>query len=189
MNSTQNNLKLSTKKEVSHYKRISDSLRQELIEMVFLKDYLLKDAAEFLSINYSTAKTILRIFRTERRLKKKRKTNAKAQQEFVEIKEEYARKRKLVVKHVNHFSLQNDAKNRNDCSSKTTSDKSNMPNIGISDFGVYVNIFNKFKNFNNNIQQEYDKLISNEMNINVLLFLIEENAFALNPQGYNNVDN
>jgi hypothetical protein len=36
-----------------------------------LKDYLLKDAASILGINYSTAKTILRIFRLEKRIEKK----------------------------------------------------------------------------------------------------------------------
>lgn len=38
---------------------------------VYLKDYLLKDAAKILDINYSTAKTILRIFRLEKRVEKK----------------------------------------------------------------------------------------------------------------------
>jgi hypothetical protein len=38
---------------------------------VYLKDYLLKDAAKMLGINYSTAKTILRIFRLEKRVEKK----------------------------------------------------------------------------------------------------------------------
>jgi hypothetical protein len=36
-----------------------------------LKNYLLKDAANLLNINYSTAKTILRIFRIEKRIEKK----------------------------------------------------------------------------------------------------------------------
>jgi len=36
-----------------------------------LKDFLLKDAASLLNVNYSTAKTILRIFRLEKRISKK----------------------------------------------------------------------------------------------------------------------
>lgn len=36
-----------------------------------MKEYLLKDAAKALNINYSTAKTILRIFRLEKRVEKK----------------------------------------------------------------------------------------------------------------------
>lgn len=36
-----------------------------------MKDFLLKDAAKILNINYSTAKTILRIFRLEKRISKK----------------------------------------------------------------------------------------------------------------------
>jgi hypothetical protein len=48
---------------------------------VYLKDYLLKDASKILGINYSTAKTILRIFRIERRIDKKNMV------EDVELKE------------------------------------------------------------------------------------------------------
>jgi hypothetical protein len=44
-----------------------------------LKDYLLKDAAKILGINYSTAKTILRVFRIEKRIKKK---NAEREKEI-----------------------------------------------------------------------------------------------------------
>jgi hypothetical protein len=36
-----------------------------------MNDFLLKDAAKILNINYSTAKTILRIFRIEKRIEKK----------------------------------------------------------------------------------------------------------------------
>ncbi len=38
---------------------------------MYLDEFLLKDAAKSLSINYSTAKTILRIFRIEKRFEKK----------------------------------------------------------------------------------------------------------------------
>jgi hypothetical protein len=47
-----------------------------------LKDYLLKDAAKILGINYSTAKTILRIFRIEKRIEKK---NADEERQLKEI--------------------------------------------------------------------------------------------------------
>jgi hypothetical protein len=55
----------------SKYNKVSNEARQKLVEMVYLQDYLLKDAAKILKINYSTAKTILRIFRKEKRLNKK----------------------------------------------------------------------------------------------------------------------
>jgi hypothetical protein len=45
-----------------------------------LKDYLLKDAASILGINYSTAKTILRIFRLEKRIEKKNSDEVKDNQ-------------------------------------------------------------------------------------------------------------
>jgi hypothetical protein len=47
-----------------------------------LKDCLLKDAAKSLGINYSTAKTILRIFRIEKRIEKK---NADEERELKDI--------------------------------------------------------------------------------------------------------
>jgi len=47
-------------------------LGKKLIEMVYLQDYLLKDASRILGVNYSTAKTILRIFRIEKRVEKKK---------------------------------------------------------------------------------------------------------------------
>lgn len=65
----------------SHYRKINNETRQKLIELVkkflinyfqvYLKDFLLKDAAKLLNINYSTAKTIVRIFRYEKRISKK----------------------------------------------------------------------------------------------------------------------
>ncbi len=45
-----------------------------------MKDYLLKDAASILGINYSTAKTILRIFRLEKRIEKKNSDEGKDNQ-------------------------------------------------------------------------------------------------------------
>jgi hypothetical protein len=62
-----------------NYKKISNEIRQKLIEMVYLNDCLLKDAAGILNINYSTAKTILRIFRIEKRILKK---NAEEEKEL-----------------------------------------------------------------------------------------------------------
>ena len=40
---------------------------------VYVKDIIIKDAAAQLKINYSTAKTILRVFRKEKRLERKNK--------------------------------------------------------------------------------------------------------------------
>jgi hypothetical protein len=60
------------KRKKSNYRKINNETRQKLIEMVYLDDYLLKDAARILGVNYSTAKTILRIFRIEKRVEKKK---------------------------------------------------------------------------------------------------------------------
>jgi transposase-like protein len=60
------------KRKKSNYRKINNETRQKLIEMVYLEDYLLKDASRILGVNYSTAKTILRIFRIEKRVEKKK---------------------------------------------------------------------------------------------------------------------
>ena len=59
---------------------------------MYLKDYLLKDASKILGINYSTAKTILRIFRIEKRIEKK---NTVEDLELKEIIDKF-KKEKLV---------------------------------------------------------------------------------------------
>jgi len=61
------------KRQKSSYNKISNSTRQRLIEMVYVNDYQLKEASMLLGINYSSAKTILRIFRLEKRHMKKNK--------------------------------------------------------------------------------------------------------------------
>jgi hypothetical protein len=48
-----------------------------------LNDYLLKDAAKALGINYSTAKTILRIFRIEKRIEKKNADEERALKDLI----------------------------------------------------------------------------------------------------------
>jgi hypothetical protein len=69
-NYTKNNRK---KRKQSTYNIISNSTRQHLIQMIFINNIQLKEAAKILGINYSTAKTILRVFRKEKRLMKKNK--------------------------------------------------------------------------------------------------------------------
>jgi hypothetical protein len=51
-----------------------------------MNEYLLKDAAKILKINYSTAKTIIRIFRLEKRIEKMK--NSEVIKEVVRIKKE-----------------------------------------------------------------------------------------------------
>jgi len=53
------------------YEKVCNLKREKLIEIVFIKDGNLKKAAKELGIKYSTAKTILRIFKIERRIEKK----------------------------------------------------------------------------------------------------------------------
>lgn len=53
------------------YNKIDNDKRLSLLQMVKEEGRSLKEAAKFLNINYSTAKTILRVFRIENRILKK----------------------------------------------------------------------------------------------------------------------
>lgn len=53
------------------YSKVGNEKRMTLLNMVKLNGSSLKDAANFLGINYSTAKTILRVYRIENRILKK----------------------------------------------------------------------------------------------------------------------
>ena len=64
-------LKIKRKRKKTAYHKVSNEKRKRLVDLVLLKHYYLRDAANILEINFSTAKTILRIFRLEKRIKKK----------------------------------------------------------------------------------------------------------------------
>src|SRR5437762_2477875 len=62
-----------TKVETISYKRIENQRRYELVHLVRDEKMKLKYAAKKLEINYSTAKTIMRLFRLEKRFERKTK--------------------------------------------------------------------------------------------------------------------
>ena len=62
------------KRRKTVYTKIDNETRKNLV-MMLSKKYLLKDAALHLNMNYSTAKTILRVFRNEIRMIKKKYHN------------------------------------------------------------------------------------------------------------------
>lgn len=73
------------------YKPVENSIREKLILLVVEDKMQLKEAAESLNLNYSTAKTIIRVWKKEDRfIKKKKKKN------FKQIK-----KTKLIIKSEN----------------------------------------------------------------------------------------
>ncbi len=55
----------------NNYNKIKNNSRQRLIEMVNIQGFPLRDAAMSLGINYSTAKSIFRIYKIENRINKK----------------------------------------------------------------------------------------------------------------------
>lgn len=62
---------LRKKRKKSSYTKINNETRLKLLEMVYVQNQHLKEAARVLGVNYSTAKTILRVFRVEKRIEKK----------------------------------------------------------------------------------------------------------------------
>ena len=64
-------LLLKNKRRNSSYQKVENHQRIKLCELVFVEGYLLKNAAKELNINYSTAKTIVRNFKLEKRVVKK----------------------------------------------------------------------------------------------------------------------
>ena len=60
-----------TKKKI--YNKVENESRLKLVNLVEKNDMKLKDAAKLLHINYSTVKTIMRLYRTENRIYRKKK--------------------------------------------------------------------------------------------------------------------
>ena len=89
---------------------------------MYLKDYLLKDASKILGINYSTAKTILRIFRIEKRIDKK---NSVEDLELKEIIDKF-KKEKLVKNLLFAQSLRNNSFKSTTLSSGSSEGKLNF---------------------------------------------------------------
>ncbi len=64
------------RKKRSKYKPVDNSLREKLVDLVINQNNQLKRASDQLDLNYSTAKTIIRIWKNENRcIKKKKKRN------------------------------------------------------------------------------------------------------------------
>jgi len=63
---------LTKKRPFSIYQKINEEQREKLIESVLFKGIDVKIAAEEHKINLSTAKTILRTFKLEKRISKKK---------------------------------------------------------------------------------------------------------------------
>ena len=61
----------SPKKKESIYSKVDNTKRIKLLKMVKEQGKTLKEASNILGINYSTAKTILRVYRIEKRILKK----------------------------------------------------------------------------------------------------------------------
>jgi transposase-like protein len=68
---------LDCKRKFPIYQKIDNTTRERLIELVYLKDRSVREACRELDLNFSTAKTILRTFKLEKRIAKKEVVHAK----------------------------------------------------------------------------------------------------------------
>ena len=120
-----------------------------MMNKVYLRDYMLKDAAKLLNINYSTAKTILRVFRKEKRIDKK---NSK--------------------KHEITSSLKKDKFHRED--SKNSSIEEESSEKRDNEKGKYFTkrdepFVNNLKNTQNFIKATLENINTNQLIINIFL--------------------
>lgn len=115
------------------YNQISNEKRAKIIKLVIEENKLLKEAAAMLKVNYSTAKTIMRIYRKENRILRKSEKSSKI---FLITKthKNPMKDRKLNPSFLNHYQMNYDYPHYN-------KDKqySNI-NFGISQQGVTSNV-------------------------------------------------
>lgn len=140
----------------SSYRKINNENRQKLIEMVYLKDFLLKDAAKMLNINYSTAKTILRIFRMEKRISKKNSPDLNC---LNQIRKENLKKFKIIRNNKTEFNDRNKSELAFESISNSTFSTNTNSNINNNS-----NCFNHQQLLIKNIQEAFPALM-NEINL------------------------
>lgn len=178
--------------KTSNYKKINNVTRQKLIEMVYLQDYLLKDAAKQLKMNYSTAKTILRIFRTEKRIEKKNALDEKELKTIInKYKNDKSSKLFQVVYKENSIGLESPTLSKVSIEEKSDSKILENNNLKINDevpqtlnknlknfFGNFMEIFsnidNCFKQLKNN-QHEFNSLVTNTFEANIKMMITTNN--------------
>lgn len=154
-----------------------------------MKDYLLKDAAKCLNINYSTAKTILRIFRIEKRIEKK---NTDEERELKDLLCKFKKDKAADVKEENEenthslredsFKSQKDTKeSQTNTSLRTGADLDSNKGI-TAELALRIDFFSKkIKDFHNTLNDCYKEIKNNQVLINTFL------AFAGNFNSRNSL--
>lgn len=176
-NNTQPNcdeIKIPCFKNINNYKKINNVTRQKLVEMVYLQDFLLKDAAEQLKINYSTAKTILRIFRTEKRIEKK---NAMDERDLKIYINKYKNDKLFDVIHQEEklgTKISTDEKSI-DLKGDLSPFRQNEILENCSNLNSHLEIFsNNFKSITSSIRNSFKDLKSNQNEINSIIMNINK---------------
>jgi hypothetical protein len=118
-----------------------------LILQVNDQNYLLKQAAQELNINYSTAKTILRIWRIEKRICKKYGSNKmlkKNKGKIFKVLDSLNNKEKTVIESNNRFTIMSQNKNfRQDNLNSNSNCSSGVLQVSNSHFSVIDQNFEK----------------------------------------------
>jgi hypothetical protein len=153
----------------------------------------LKDAAKALGINYSTAKTILRIFRIEKRIEKK---NADEERQLKEIITKFKSDKtktndfiRLIQEKVGIQETQANAQPDSSASSQPTEEKTN-PQSPLSspcnEFSKRMDFFtSKIKEFHQTLNGCYEQIINNQMIINNLFDCLSHSKVYPKPSEQN----
>ena len=159
--------KKSRKKKKKNYKKIKNNIRKMLVDMVKIKGIPLKNAAHNLGINYSTAKSIFRIYKLENRVIKK---NTFDENELKNVY--YTIKEKQKHKSIVNQKILDISKLFYNLAPPINPIKSINLNI------LMDNLNDKIKNLQNNVNECYDLIMKNNIKIqNYFPCLIVENPF------------
>lgn len=146
--------KVLLRKKRSRYNPVNNELREKLIEMVNTEKFSLKKASEILQLNYNTAKTILRIWKKESRINKKKKKKNLFKTKFKKSKQlknlidvDYCFKKEEMNE--NEIFLKNKSKSNCD------NDKINFNNMPYVEQSLFCNNIND--NFNSPLKCKIKK--------------------------------
>ena len=171
------------------YSKVGNEKRLALLDMVKLQGKSLKEAANHLNINYSTAKTILRVYRIENRILKKTPYQKKSKKNIftsvnVERREETS----------SNNSVSSSEEENSPCSSNLDSEKNKKcfsppPNFKLNEEKATSKETEKEKITNDFLMEQLRSVVNklnfcisevvvNEMTIRTILSFFEENQKA-----------
>jgi hypothetical protein len=145
----------------NNYNKIKNNSRQRLIEMVNVQGLPLRDAAMSLGINYSTAKSIFRIYKLENRINKKNSVDEiELKNAYFKLKNEKEKKPPTNNNKNNLSSLNFETSNflKHQDSSINENDSNNVK-------GKIDSLNEKINQLKSNVNSCFDMIIDNQNNL------------------------